>query len=202
MRLRTARAALAWDHFTLMAGQDDPLITDVNPVSLAPVASGAAGAFNTGFDPAERSRQPSLQARVSARWGEEESAGEIGVGIHRGRVLTQADTVELSSEAIAVSASCRSVASSSYAAKPSTASFSADSAAVASVSPSATPARPCAARRVGAANLRPNAMQALHAQWTPAGPVLVGLEWRRIATEYAAGTRRADHLNLALGFAF
>lgn len=203
MRLRTARAALAWDHFTLMAGQDDPLITDVNPVSLAPVASGAAGAFNTGFDPAERSRQPSLQARVSARWGEEESAGEIGVGIHRGRVLTQADTVELSSEAIAVSAVVplgRFVELRGEAFDGQLLSGLGGGGIGQSISNTGTAVR----GRGGWAqlNLRPNAMQALHAQWTPAGPVLVGLEWRRIATEYAAGTRRADHLNLALGFAF
>ena len=103
-----------------MAGQDQPLITDLDPVSLAtigtpgfanagnlwlwlpqlrasyespgavrlgvqgailaPAVQSTIGSFNTGFDAAERSRWPSLQARVSAKWGEEESQGEIGIG--------------------------------------------------------------------------------------------------------------------------
>ncbi len=36
----------------------------------------------------------------------------------------------------------------------------------------------------------------------PAGPVLVGLEYRRMETRYAAGTFADDHLNLATGFEF
>lgn len=271
VRLRTARAALAWDRVTLMAGQDDPLITDVNPVSvaaigtpgftaagnlwlwlpqvratyetpgtvrlgvqaavLAPVASGAAGAFNTGFDGAERSRWPSLQARVSARWGEEESAGEIGIGVHHGRARTQADSVELTSEAIALSAvvpigpfvELRGEAfdgqllSGLGGGGISQAISNTGTAVRGRGGWAQVNLRPNARWIIGAglgldepelddvptaSGRRRNAVHALHAQWTPAGPVLVGLEWRRIATEYAAGTRRADHLNLALGFAF
>jgi hypothetical protein len=271
MRLRTARAALAWARVTLMAGQDDPLITDVNPVSLAsigtpgftaagnlwlwlpqiratyetrgalrlglqgavlaPVASAPATAFNTGFDGAERSRRPSLQARISARWGEEESAGEIGIGVHRGRVLTQADSVELTSEAVALSAVVpigRFIELRGEAFDGQLLSGLGGGGIGQAISDAGTAVRgrggwaqlnlrPNARWTVGAGvgldeperadvptatGRRRNAMQALHTQWTPAEPVIVGLEWRRIATDYAAGMRRADHLNLALGFTF
>jgi hypothetical protein len=271
LRLRTARAALAWERLTLMAGQDDPLITDVNPVSvaaigtpgftaagnlwlwlpqvratyetpgairlglqaavLAPVASGAAAAFNTGFDAAERSRWPSLQARVSARWGEEESAGEIGIGVHRGRVLTAADSVELTSEAIALSAivpigrvlelrgeafdgqllsglggggigQAVSDAGAALRGRGGWAQLNLKPNARWIVGIGAGFDAPELADVPAATGRRRNAAQALHLQWTPAGPVLVGLEWRRIATDYATGTRRADHLNLALAFVF
>jgi hypothetical protein len=36
----------------------------------------------------------------------------------------------------------------------------------------------------------------------PAGPLLVGLEYRRMETAYAAGTVVDDHVNLAMGFEF
>jgi len=36
----------------------------------------------------------------------------------------------------------------------------------------------------------------------PTGPAFVGFEWRRLSTEYARGTFRNNHLNLATGFEF
>lgn len=47
-----------------------------------------------------------------------------------------------------------------------------------------------------------NEVQSIHAQWTPSGPIIVGLEWRRMATTYSTGVQRADHINFALGFTF
>ena len=271
LRLRTARAALMWDRVTLMAGQDDPLITDVNPVSLAaigtpgftaagnlwlwlpqlrasvetrgalrlgvqgailaPAVAANAAAFNTGFDGAERSRWPSLQGRVSARWGEDERAGELGVGIHHGRLRTQADSVELRSEALAVSGvvpfarvlelrgewftgqllsglggggigQAVSDAGEAVESQGGWAQLNLRPNPRWIVGVGAGYDRPDEADVPAATGRRKNVAQALHAQWTPVGPVVVGLEWRRLATEYAAGTRRADHLNLALGFQF
>lgn len=45
---------------------------------------GSAGALETDFDGAERTRRPYLQGRLRARWGEEENEGQIGIGVHRG----------------------------------------------------------------------------------------------------------------------
>jgi hypothetical protein len=271
VRLRTARAALMWDRVTLMAGQDQPLITDLDPVSLAtigtpgfanagnlwlwlpqlrasyetpgavrfgvqaailaPVVERTTGAFNAGFDAAERSRWPSLQARLSAKWGEDERSGEIGVGVHSGRVLKLGDAVELKSQALAVSAlvpfgrilelrgeffdgqllsglgggGIGQGTNNNGDALPTTGGW-----AQLNLKPSMrwmigvgygvdAPERDQVPSVTG--RLR-NEAQALHAQWTPAGPIIVGLEWRKLATTYATGVRNADHINLALGFTF
>lgn len=271
LRLRTARAALEWDRVTVLAGQDQPLITPLDPLSLAtigtpgfanagnlwlwlpqlrasyvtpgtlrfgvhgailaPVVQSTLGTFNTGFDAAERSRWPSLQARVSAEWGEDERSGEIGIGVHSGRVLTQADTVELKSQALAVSALVPFArifelrgeffdgqllnglggggigqgvsdagdevqATGGWAqlnARPNTRwllglGYGFDEPELADV--------PAASGR------RRNEVQSLSAQWTPAGPIILGLEWRKLATTYASGVRRADHISMAFGFTF
>ena len=48
---------------------------------------------------------------------------------------------------------------------------------------------------------RQNLVCATHLRWRPAQPLLLGFEYRRLATRYAGGrTFSADHLNLALGF--
>jgi hypothetical protein len=36
----------------------------------------------------------------------------------------------------------------------------------------------------------------------PGGPLLLGFEWRRLTTDYAAGAVTNDHLNVAVGFVF
>jgi hypothetical protein len=41
-----------------------------------------------------------------------------------------------------------------------------------------------------------------HIHLRPAGPLLLGFEWRRLETTYATGKLSSDHLNLAVGFAF
>jgi hypothetical protein len=137
VRMRTARAALRWRDYEIMAGQDGPLVAPVEPVSLAAVGvaefgtagnlwiwlpqvrvsadraltrgSGprgdgalrvgvqaallapnngdAVGLFDTGVDAAERSKRPFVQGRLRARWGEEDRAGELAVGYHRGWIV-------------------------------------------------------------------------------------------------------------------
>ena len=48
---------------------------------------------------------------------------------------------------------------------------------------------------------RRNTVCAAHLLWRPAGTLVAGLEYRRLSTLYASGSRyRNDHLNLALGF--
>jgi hypothetical protein len=153
-RLRTARAQLVWSRTELMVGSETPLISDLNPMSLAAVGipdfSGAGNLWNwlaqvritqeiatmgrgpgsvrwaiqgavlapyantvapgepDAVDAAERSRRPTIEARLRARWGEEEErgitgtamigdrGGEIGVGMHRGWVATAPGMLEVS----------------------------------------------------------------------------------------------------------
>lgn len=152
-RLRTARARITWRRTELMFGADQPLVSDLNPVSLAaigyPEFSGAGNLWNwlgqlrvarelgdvgplrvaiqgavmapytatvapgepDATDAGDRSRRPALEARLRARWGEDdtplteaggpERGGEIGVGLHRGWVAT-APGVLLESRAVAL----------------------------------------------------------------------------------------------------
>jgi hypothetical protein len=41
-----------------------------------------------------------------------------------------------------------------------------------------------------------------HLHWRPSGPLVFGVEFRRMETTYASGKLANDHLNLALGFEF
>ena len=124
LRLRTAHATLKWTHAELLAGQEIPLFSPLNPVSpaafgtpdfvgagnlwlwlpqvrlsldagdrvkygiqaavLAPTSGDPAGAFDTDFDLAERSRRPYLESRARVRWGEFEMEREIGCAVHTG----------------------------------------------------------------------------------------------------------------------
>jgi hypothetical protein len=70
---------------------------------LAPTTGDPVGTFDTGLDPAERSNRPYLQARVRTQWGEEDSRGEMGVGVHKGW-LRRTDGSLVSSDALAVDA--------------------------------------------------------------------------------------------------
>jgi len=48
---------------------------------------------------------------------------------------------------------------------------------------------------------RRNTVCAGHVLWRPSEPIVVGLEYRGLATEYDTGvTGRARHLNLSVGF--
>jgi hypothetical protein len=48
---------------------------------------------------------------------------------------------------------------------------------------------------------RRNTVCAGHLLWRPSEPIVVGLEYRGLATEYDTGsTGRARHLNLSIGF--
>lgn len=271
MRLRTARAALMWERFTLMVGQEQPLITDVDPLSLAavgtpgftaagnlwlwlpqlratyetagdvrlglqaavlaPLPSGAIGTTNTIFDAAERTGAPSLQARASLRWGADESTGEIGIGVHHGRIMARFDSIEVTSRAIAISALVpltRFAELRGEAFDGQALSGLGGGGISQGISLTGRPVRtragwaqfnltptprwtvgagigidaPNAADVATGTERRRNEAQAVHAQWTPVGPLIVGVEWRRIATEYAFGTLRAEHINVAFGFTF
>jgi hypothetical protein len=66
---------------------DGALRVGVQAAILAPNNGDAVGLFDTGVDAAERSKRPFLQGRVRARWGDEDRAGEVGLGVHRGWIV-------------------------------------------------------------------------------------------------------------------
>jgi hypothetical protein len=66
---------------------DGALRVGIQGAVLAPNNGDAVGLFDTGVDAAERSKRPFVQGRLRARWGEEDRAGEVGVGVHRGWIV-------------------------------------------------------------------------------------------------------------------
>jgi hypothetical protein len=53
---------------------------------LAPTSGDPAGAFDTDFDAAERSRRPYFESRLRLRWGDQDVPGEIGCSVHLGAI--------------------------------------------------------------------------------------------------------------------
>jgi len=274
VRLRTARGTLSWNNGFVMAGQEQPLITNLDPVSLAsvgvpgftaagnlwlwlpqirggvhtsgrvrfgmeaavlaPTSGEPAGLFDTQFDAAERTSMPYLQGQLRMEWGEEERRGAVTAGYHTGKVADATD-VERTSEAIAATVKLpigsrlelrgeffdgqllRGLGGGGIGQ---------------GFGPGGVPVRTQGAWAqlnvqvstrllvgVGSGFDDPhtgdvavggrtyNQANEAHLHWRPAGPVVLGLEWRRLATDYrtlAAADARSttNHLNLAFGFEF
>lgn len=271
VRLRTARGTLSWNNGFVMAGQEQPLITNLDPVSLAsvgvpgftaagnlwlwlpqirggvhtsgrvrfgleaavlaPTSGEPAGLFDTQFDAAERTDTPHLQGQLRMEWGEDERRGFVTAGYHTGKVADATD-VERTSEAIAATVKLpigsrlelrgeffdgqllRGLGGGGIGQ---------------GLGPGGVPVRtqglwaqlnvqastrvllglgggyddPEDADLAAGARVH-NSVAEAHLHWRPAGPIVLGLEWRRLATEYlGVGTAtNTNHLNLAFGFEF
>jgi hypothetical protein len=211
--------------------------------TLAP--SSGEPAATTDPDPAdlaELSSRPFLQARVHVRWGEDETAGEIGIAGHRGWFANAGSTGPivvgagdlLASEGISLDARVPftrwlelrgevyrgkllrglgggGIGQNFGAPDPVTGARSAlrDTGGWAQLNLRLNPLWEAGAG-VGVDKPRPsdhpvrqrNLAFEGHVIVRPAGPLLVGLEYRRMETTYAAGTVADDHVNLAMGFEF
>lgn len=274
LRLRTARGSLEWSRGSVMVGQEQPLITGVDPVSLAsigtpgftaagnlwlwlPQVRGAihtrgavrlgleaavlaptnggnvGGDFNTVFDAAERTGTPFLQALARLSWGDEDRPGTFSLGVHNGRL--RLDSLRVRSEAVAATLvlplgkrlELRGEAFDGQVLHVLGGGGIGQGVRQSFAPPTATPVRAVGAWAqanaqltsrwlVGAGvgvddpeddDLSPtgrlkNATTEAHVHWRPAGPMVLGFEWRRTATTYAAETRTNRHLNLAVGFEF
>ena len=269
VRLRTARGTLEWAHGAVMIGQEQPLITGVDPVSLAsigvpgftgagnlwlwlpqvrggvhtagrvrvgaeaavlaPTSGDPSGLFDTQFDAAERTNAPYLQGQLRLDWGEAERPASITAGVHSGRI---ADASDLDRTSSAVAATIRIPLGSRLEVRGEAFDGQAlrglggggiaqglgvGGAAVrtrggwAQINLQASPRLligggsgmddPEDADVLPNGRLR-NATIEAHLHWRPAGPVVLGFEWRRTTTDYAAGSRTNLHLNLAFGFEF
>lgn len=268
VRLRTARGQVDWANGFVMAGQEQPLIAGVDPVSLAsvgvpgfttagnlwlwlpqvrggvhtngkvrlgveaavlaPTSGDAAGLFDTQFDAAERTGDPYVQGLVRLAWGADERAGSVTAGVHYGSV-SDVNNVSRNSQATAATWRVPLGARLEWRGEAYTGTltrglgggaigqgFGTGNAAIRNTA-WWTQLNVQATRRlllgVGLGNDTPNGTdrpaqrlennaQEVHVHWRPAGPLVLGLEWRQIATRYAAGEEKARHLNLALGFEF
>jgi hypothetical protein len=234
---------LAYDHPIAFRDTRGPLRLGAQVGVLAPNNGdqiGTAGAIETDFDLAERSRRPYVQGRVYARWGEEDNAGEIGLGVHRGWIAPNlANTTALAtSEAVVATAlvplgrffDLRGEAYAGQAVRGLGGGGIAQTF-ISQATPT-TPARPLRTRAGWAqANLRlgdvltlgggagidaprddgfpalpafrrENRVYEAHAIARPEGPLVIGLTYRRLRTQYAARAFANDHANLAIGFQF
>jgi hypothetical protein len=285
-RLRTARARLTWKRTELMIGSETPLISDLNPMSLAsvgtPAFSGAGNLWNwlgqarltrelasvgplhwaiqaavlaptasqlapgepDAVDAGERSRRPAFEARLRARWGDDGSevadgvighrGGEIGVGMHRGWVATALDVLEdsraLSLDGHAVLMRGVELRGEAYTGRllrglggGGIAQNFGTAAAGAPAGALGAPLRDMAAWTqlnvqpnpvllggIGCGmdlvnhNDNPTRLQntvcAVHAEWRPWMPLVIGAEYRHIGTRLSSGTYTARHVNLVFGF--
>lgn len=268
LRIRTARAILDWGRAELLIGQEQPLVANVNPRSLAsigapnfsyagnlwlwlpqirygirfgdrlrygaqiaalaPTSAEPAAFFATGFDAAERTNTPFLQGRLHLGWGDELRPAEVGVGVHYGKVNDNAAEARTSSaitaDFVVPFLSRFEIRGEAFSGQVLAGlggggigqNFGADS---------LTPLRSVGGwvqlnydvtsrLLVGAGvgvddpndddgpMLLRNATTEAHLRWRPAGPLVMGLEWRRTKTRYAASNYPNTHINLAFGFEF
>ncbi len=291
-RLRTVRAHLTWSRTDLMFGSDTPLISDLNPLSLAsigtPEFSGAGNLWNwlgqirltreiasagsgarsvhwavqgavmspyaatiapgepDAVDAGERSARPAVEGRFRMRWGDDETVatvsqaliaqggGEIGVGLHRGWVMTNTGVLKeahaVAIDAHAVLAPGIEVRGEGYGGRLLRGLGGGAIAQGFGTAPAGSltgtlgpPIRDVAGW--AQLNVQPhplvltgigcgidltdpkdnptrfqNTVCAVHAEWRPAQPMVVGGEFRQIGTRFSNATYGARHFNLALGF--
>jgi hypothetical protein len=198
---------------------------------LAPTSGDTVGQFNTTYDHAERTGTPYLQGRLHFSWGDARTGGEVGVGYHTGSVNDAADEthtsnaigadflvpiisgLELRGEfysgqlvnglgggaigqnfGVGGTTPVRSIggwAQLNYQLTPRIqlgAGYGFDDPTDDDLDPTDT-------------RFLNNATSA-HLHWRPSGPLLFGLEYRIIKTEYDASSYSNRHLNLAFGFEF
>lgn len=272
VRLRTARGAIEWTKGFVMIGQEQPLMFNLDPLSLAsvgtpgfagsgnlwlwlpqvrggvhttgrvrfgleaavlaPTSGDANGLFDTQFDPAERTRTPYLQGQARVDWGAPEHPGLVSVGYHTGRVNFEPGTTRTSwavGGMVRVPIGSRLGFRGEYFHGEVLRGLGGGGIGQ-GIGPTGEPvytsggwgqlnlqATPRLLIGVGAGIDDPtesfvlpvegrfmNETAEAHAHWRPAGPLVLGLEWRRTTTTYALTTGRVtnNHLNLALGFEF
>ena len=205
-----------------------PLRLAIQGAVLAPATGDPANAFDTGLDPAERTGRPYLQGRMRMAWGSDIARGEIGFGVHQGW-FERMDGVRLTSRGVAVDATVPlgtmvELRGEYYAGEGLRGLGGAGIGQLVTADGRAVEdrggwlqlnIRPSSLLEFGggcgagdpdddqlpAGRLRNVSCEA-HMIAHPGGPVVAGLEFRRLKTTYPTGAVENDHLNLALGFEF
>jgi hypothetical protein len=269
LRLRIARAQIAWKHGEFLIGQESPLVSGLNPVSLAsigipgfvgagnlwlwlpqvragletggavslgvqgamlaPSSGDPQGLFETDNDIAERSKRPFFEGRLHVKWGSDDLAGDIGVGVHHGWFASKGDSL-LVSDAYTIDAriplarwlelrgegydgkGMRSLGAGAVGQL-----FGVNGAVIRSrgawgqlnVKPTSRVVigggfgfdDPRDGDLLPGSRLKNTAVEG-HLHIRPAGPLVIGFEYRRLETTYSIGKLANDHLNIAFGFEF
>lgn len=196
---------------------------------LAPMTSDPAGAFNTDFDVAERSKRPFLQGRLRLRWGQDENRAEVGIGVHRGWFAAKGDSLlagrGLMADAlipIGTRVDVRGEVFDGRGLRPlgggQIGQLFGNNGEVVRGRGAWGQVNWHVTQRVsvgsgygfddpndadlGAGATLKNTTVASYLIVRPAGPLVVSAAWRRTTTTYAVGAYQNDHLNLGVGFEF
>lgn len=271
VRLRVARAVLAWRNAEVLVGQESPLMSPLNPVSLAsvgvpgftaagnlwlwvpqiragvhtsgqvrvgiqgailaPTSGDPVGLFDTDVDVAERSRRPYAEGRAHVSWGSDDMAGSIGVSAHSGwfapsgALPVRRESRAFAADALVPLSRYAELRGEWYAGDGMRGLGGGAIGQLFGVSGEPVFSRGAwgqlnlkPTRRVTlgggmgvddpdnadlpAAGRRRNVTMAIHALVRPGGPLILGAEYRKMTTTYAAGAVSNDHLNVSIGFVF
>lgn len=270
VRMRVARATLKWPNAELMVGQESPLMSPLNPVSLAsigipgftsagnlwlwlpqarltletsgntrvgiagavlaPTSGEAAGLFETDFDLAERSRRPFVEGRAHLSWGSDAMAGSIGVSAHGGWFVRPNSSNQREGFAFAADGKIPLNSHVELRGEWYTGDgmrglgggavgqlFDTNGEPVHStgywgqMNVTLTPRVTLGGGFgmddpdndfLGTGGRLKNATTEVHLNLRPAGPLVLGFEYRQMRTTYASGPLTNDHLNVAVGFVF
>ncbi len=270
IRLAVTRGWLRWKRAEVMIGQDGPLVSPLNPRSLAsigapgfsttgnlwawlpqmrvgverpgrvtvgvkgavlaPTLAGKADMSPSDHDLAQRSKRPFVEARAHAKWGADDFAAEVGVGVHRAWYATAHTSTLRRAAGVTADASVPltqrvELRGEWYAGRGMQGLGGGAVGHLFTVA--GDPVR--STGMWGQLNVKPtahvtlgggmgqddpddeglsatarlkNVVSEVHLHLRPAGPVLLGFEVRRMATTYASGTVKNTHLNFAVGFEF
>jgi hypothetical protein len=196
---------------------------------LAPTSGDPANVFDTDDDVAEHSSRPYLQGRMHVRWGADEMAGDIGVGVHQGWLATKGDSL-LTSSAVAVDfklpltswVELRGEGYRGQALKGLGGGGIGQGTGLNGVPVhdegdwAQVNFKPSSRLLLGAgygmddprdSDLGPgsrlkNVVREAHIQLRPGGPFVLGVEYRRLETTYSTGMLANDHINLSAGIEF
>jgi hypothetical protein len=196
---------------------------------LAPTSGDPANAFDTDNDVAEHSSRPYLQGRVHVRWGADDMAGDIGVGVHQGWFAAKGDSL-LTSSAVAVDMllpltkwfEIRGEAFQGQALKGLGGGGIGQSFGLNGVPVHTSGGwaqvnfKPSTRVLLGAgygvddprdSDLGPgsrlkNVVREAHIHVRPGGPFVFGFEYRRLETTYSTGMLANDHVNISAGIEF
>ncbi len=196
---------------------------------LAPTSGDPANVFDTDDDVAEHSSRPYLQGRVHVRWGADEMAGDIGVGVHQGWLATKGDSL-LTSSAVAVDFKLpltnwfelRGEGYRGQALKGLGGGGIGQGTGLNGVPVhdeggwAQVNFKPTSRLLLGAgygmddprdSDLGPgsrlkNVVREAHIHLRPGGPFVLGAEYRRLETTYSTGMLANDHVNLSVGIEF
>jgi hypothetical protein len=199
--------------------------------ALAPMQPSPQPAFDTQPDSAEKSSRPTVQGRLYVGWGDGDAESQIGFGIHRGWIATTGDSL-LASEAFTVDARIALGERVLLQGEGFFEGQALGGLGAGGIGQNQNPATGVPVRTRGGwvqLNVRPtfawevgggwgmddpddsdlpitgrarNMTYEGHLHWRPGGGLLFGLEFRRLETEYAAGTLAANHINWFAGLAF